>query len=125
MIVGVGLDIASIERVARALGRHGARFEHRILTSAERGDIEGRRDRAHAVAARFAAKEAAFKALGGPRDVSWHQIELRREPGGAPRVELAGAARGHAARRGVTAIHVSLTHDAGLAAAVVILEKCP
>jgi len=122
VIVGVGLDITSVERIARALERFGDRFWERILTERERQDLAARSDRATALAGRFAAKEAASKALGGPRDVWWHDVEIARGPLGVPVLSFLGVAREHAARLGVVLSLVSITHDAGVAAAVVILE---
>ena len=123
MVVGLGIDVASLERVARLLERFGDRFCARVLTAGERAELAGRgADRAAAVAGRFAAKEAASKALGGPRDVWWHDLEVRRGAGGAPSLHLLGPAASHAQRLGVRRCLVSVTHDAGVAAAVVVLE---
>jgi holo-[acyl-carrier protein] synthase len=124
VIVGLGIDLASIQRVAQSLQRFGDRFWTRILTPAERDELAHRRgDRAAALAGRFAAKEAVSKALGGPRDVWWQDVEIRRGPLGAPLLHLTGPAVPHLARLGVTRSHVSITHDAGVAVAVVILES--
>jgi holo-[acyl-carrier protein] synthase len=124
MVVGLGIDVASIDRVARALERYGQRFAERVLTSREQADIQQRMgDRAMAVAGRFAAKEAAFKALGGPRDVGWHQLEIRRPTGGAPELVLHGPAVVRARSLGVTRQLVSISHDGGVACAVVLLEQ--
>jgi len=123
MIVGLGIDIASIERIARSIERYGERFAERILTPRERAELAGRRaGRPAAVAGRFAAKEALSKALGGPRDVWWQSVEIRRGALGAPEMHLSGPARVHADRLGVTRCLVTITHDAGVAAAVVVLE---
>lgn len=123
MVVGLGIDIASVARLERALERFGNRIWERILTPREREELAGRRhDRASALAGRFAAKEAASKALGGPRDVWWHDVEIRRGPLGAPTLHLSGPALPHAERLGVARSMVSITHDGGVAAAVVILE---
>lgn len=123
MIVGLGIDVASIDRMARSLERFGDRLWQRILTERERDDLAPRRaDRAAALAGRFAAKEALSKALGGPRDVWWQSVEVRRGPLGAPELCLFGPARAHADRLGVSRQLVSITHDAGVAAAVVVLE---
>lgn len=122
MIVGLGIDIASIPRVARALERYGPRFMERILTPAEREELSGRVDAATALAGRFAAKEALSKALGGPRDVWWQDVEIRRGPLGTPTLHLLGAAVPYAERLGIVRSLVSITHDAGVAAAVVVLE---
>lgn len=123
MIVGLGIDVASVERIERALRRFGERFWERVLSPDERADLGGRRaDRAQALAGRFAAKEAATKALGGPADVGFHDLKVRRGPRGAPQLLLSGAARAHAERLGVGRSHVSISHDAGVAVAVVVLE---
>lgn len=122
MIVGLGMDVAGIERFARALERHGERFWDRVLTPAERAELVGRRDRAAALAGRFAAKEALSKALGAPRDVWWQDVEVLRGAGGRPELRLLGPAVAHGERLGVVRTHVTITHDAGVAAAVVVLE---
>jgi holo-[acyl-carrier protein] synthase len=126
MIVGLGIDVASIARMRAALDRHGERFWERILTEAEQSDLSGRRvDRAAALAGRFAAKEAFSKALGAPRDVWWHDVEVRKVTSGAPELVCHGPALPHLERLGVARMSVSITHDAGVAAAVVILEGSP
>ena len=122
MVVGLGIDVASVERVRLALERFGARFWERILTENERADLATRPDRALALAGRFAAKEAAAKALGGQPDVWWHAIEIRPDSRGAPHLEFLGAGLAHAERLGVRRILVSISHDAGVAAAVVVLD---
>ena len=122
MIVGLGIDVASIERQRTALERFGDRFWQRILTENERADLSRRPDRAAALAGRFAAKEAAAKALGGQPDVWWHDVEIRPDARGAPQLAFLGPALVHAERLGVRRILVSITHDAGVAAAVVVLE---
>jgi holo-[acyl-carrier protein] synthase len=123
MVVGLGIDVASVARVSQSLDRFGDRFWERILTVSEREDLATRvADRATALAGRFAAKEAASKALGAPPDVWWHDLEVRRGPRGEPVLRLLGPAADHAARLGVRHCRVSITHDAGVAAAVVLLE---
>ena len=128
MILGLGIDVASIERMERALARHGERMWERILTTEERrqaGGLAGQQldaDRAAALAGRFAAKEALSKALGAPRDVWFHDVEVRRGALGAPEIRLLGPAVKRAQERGVARCFVSITHDAGVAAAVVVLE---
>lgn len=122
MIVGLGMDVAGIERFARALARHGERFWERVLTPTERAELAGRRDRAAALAGRFAAKEALSKALGAPKDVWWQDVEVLRGAGGRPHLRLLGPAAAHGARLGVARVHLTITHDAGVAAAVVVLE---
>ena len=121
MIVGVGLDVCSIERMRRALERHGERFFARICSEAEREDLTGR-DPATSLAGRFAAKEAFAKALDGAPGVGWHEVKVRRGASGRPHLELDGNARTMAEERGASRWHVSITHDGGVAAAVVVLE---
>jgi holo-[acyl-carrier protein] synthase len=123
MIVGLGIDVCSIERMRRALERHGDRFFARICNDAERGDLEQTSDRAMTLAGRFAAKEAFAKALDGAPGVGWHDVEIRRGESGRPQMTLHGAAQTLATHAGAVRWHVSITHDAGIAAAVVILES--
>ena len=126
MILGVGLDVVEVARIRRLVGTDSPpetarRFLDRCFTEGERRFCDGRADRATPYAARFAAKEAASKALGAPAGIHWTDVEVLREEG-APRLRLAGVAERVAQERGVTRIHLSLTHDAGIAAAVVVLE---
>ncbi len=123
MVVGLGIDVASLARIRAALERHGDRFWQRILTPGEQADLATRPDRALVLAGRFAAKEAAAKALGGHPDVWWHDVEIRPDARGGPQMAFLGTATAHAARLGVRRILVSITHDAGVAAAVVVLES--
>lgn len=122
MIVGVGIDVCAIGRIEAALGRWGDRIWNRILREPERAALGQRVDRATALAGRFAAKEACFKALGGPAAVSWHDIEVRAERWQPPALVLHGAAVAAATERAVTHLHLSISHDAGVAAAIVVLE---
>ena len=122
MIVGLGIDVCSIDRMRRALERHGDRFFGRICSEAERADLTGR-DQATALAGRFAAKEAFAKALDGAKGVGWHECEVRRAPSGKPSLELKGNAMAMVKGVGADRWHVTITHDAGVAVAVVILEK--
>lgn len=122
MILGIGLDIVPIARVAALLERHGARAEQRLFSRIERADCEARAEPAQHYAARFAAKEALRKALGGPPGLRWVEIEIHTTDAGRPVLILSGAAAVAAADRGVAAQHVSLTHAGGMAAAVVVLE---
>lgn len=123
MIVGLGMDVCSIERMRRALERHGDRFFNRICSPSERKDLAERADSATALAGQFAVKEAFSKALDGARGVGWHEVQVRRAPSGRPFLELSGEALARAHKFGATAWHVTISHDAGVAAAVVILEK--
>ena len=122
MIVGLGIDVCSIERMRRALERHGDRFFSRICSPAEREDLMGR-EQATALAGRFAVKEAFAKALDGARGVGWHEVQVRRAPSGRPTLELSGNAVTAVQGFGADTWHVSITHDAGVAVAMVILEQ--
>jgi holo-[acyl-carrier protein] synthase len=124
MIVGLGVDVCSIERMRRALERHGDRFFDRICSAREREQLEGG-DAATSLAGRFAVKEAFAKALDGARGVGWHEVEVRRTASGRPVLALQGKAMEMARSFGADAWHVSITHDAGVAVAVVILEGAP
>ncbi|MBX5480689.1 MAG: holo-ACP synthase [Myxococcaceae bacterium] len=121
-VVGLGMDVCSVARVQKILeGPRGARFVERVFTEAERAICSARADAASAYAARFAAKEALVKALGAPPSLSWQDMEVVRD-GGAPGFKLSGVAAQEVARRGVS-ILLSMTHDAGVAAATVILQR--
>lgn len=122
MIIGVGLDIVPIARIAALLDRHGARARDRLFSTTERADCEGRAYPAQHYAARFSAKEAVLKALGAPPGLRWVEMEIHSAEGGRPVLHLSGAAAAAAAARGVDSSHVSLTHAGGMAAAVVVLE---
>lgn len=125
MVIGLGTDMIEIARVRRSIERYGDQFKKRIFTAGEIAYCEGRkRGSVESYAARFAAKEAAAKALGTgiSRGVSWREIEVRRSPGHAPTLHFYGRARQRAETSGVTRASVSLTHGRELAMAVVILE---
>jgi holo-[acyl-carrier protein] synthase len=125
MIVGIGTDLSEISRITQSIERFGDRFLHRVFTPGEILYCQRKKNSAESFAARFAAKEAAAKALGtGIRQgISWLEIEVRREPSGKPLLELAGRAAARARALGVTRISLSLTHGRDLAMAVVILES--
>ncbi|AUX39204.1 uncharacterized protein SOCE26_005860 [Sorangium cellulosum] len=122
MILGVGIDVCGIGRMEEALARWGNRFWERVLSEPERRSLAHRVDRATALAGRFAAKEAVVKALAGAPGVGWHHLEVRGAPRTPPTMALHGPARALAERMGVKRVHLSITHDAGVAAAVAILE---
>jgi holo-[acyl-carrier protein] synthase len=124
MVVGLGVDIAEVDRVEAAIRRYGEAFLNRIYTPAEIAYCERHKSKAERYAGRFAAKEAAMKALGTGwrRGVRWRDIEVTNLPGGKPALRLTGAAQGHADRLGVKNIAVSITHSGSLALAQVILE---
>lgn len=124
MIVGLGLDIAEIDRIEAAITRHGAPFLERLFTPDEVAYCERFKNRYERYAARFAVKEAAMKALGTgwSRGVRWQDIEVTREPSGRPGLGLSGTAREIADRLGVKHISVTITHSGNLALAQVIFE---
>jgi holo-[acyl-carrier protein] synthase len=122
VILGLGIDVASIERMSRVLERHGERLWKRVLTDREQTALARRRDRATALAGRWAAKEAAVKAFLGRAGALWHDFEVRRGLLGEPEMCFQGRAAEVAERLGVARAFVSITHDAGVAAAVVVLE---
>ena len=124
MIVGLGIDITEIDRIEAAIARHGRPFVERIFTPAEIAYCQKHRNRAERFSGRFAAKEAAMKALGtGWRcGVRWVDIEVVREPSGKPTLKLSGASRGIADRLGVKSIALTITHTGNTALAQVIFE---
>ncbi len=125
MVVGFGIDVVAIARMERVLAStHGERFVVRCFTERERAFCDAVRDRATRYAARFAAKEAASKALGVPLGIGFLDVEVVRE-GGAPSLIFAGAAARAAGQLIVSRAHLTLTHDAGVAVAAVILEALP
>ena len=122
MILGVGIDLTQISRMGEVIGRHGGRFEAKVFTEGERADCRVAHEPAQHFTARFAAKEAAVKACPPLRGQRWHDVEVVREADGRPRLRLHGEAAEAAARAGVARLHVSLTHDADSAVAVVVAE---
>jgi holo-[acyl-carrier protein] synthase len=119
-VVGVGVDLCEVDRMRRTLARTPG-FAARVFTDAEREHCGRRRDPAEGLAARFAAKEAVLKAMGrGLGACAFRDIEVVRASSGAPSIALHASAARLAAEHGVTAWHVSLTHTATMAEAVVI-----
>ena len=115
MIVGVGIDVVDISRFAESLGRTPD-LRDRLFTPGETGlGIAS-------LAARFAAKEAIAKALGAPGNLHWHDAEVIKEESGRPLMTMRGTVLARANDLGVTSCHLSLSHDAGIASAVVVLE---
>lgn len=121
MIVGLGLDVVEIARIQRMLTRWGDRIAARVLTPAEHAALPTGRA-AEYVAGRIAAKEAASKALGVPPGIHWQCAEVQPARPAPPRLVLHGVALARADDLGVTRTHLTLTHDAGIAVAVVVLE---
>jgi holo-[acyl-carrier protein] synthase len=124
MIVGLGTDLVELERLRAALERQGEALLARLFTERERALLRGDAQLVQRVAARFAAKEAAFKALGTGwgQGVSWHDVEVLGGRGEPPTLELAGAARTRMAKLGAQRAHVTLTHSASMASATVVLD---
>src|SRR5579862_7617818 len=124
MIVGTGIDIAEVPRIDASIKRFGERFLQRIFTAAEIGYCEPKANRVERYAARFAAKEAAMKALGTGwnHGVTWRDVEVCRAPGGRPTIAFHGKAAEFAAKLGAVHIALSLSHTPEYAIAQVILE---
>jgi holo-[acyl-carrier protein] synthase len=116
VIVGIGTDLVEIVRLERALERTPT-LRERVFTTAEASlSLES-------LAARFAAKEALAKALGAPGGLSWQDAEVVVDTGGRPGFELRGAVAARAEELGADRVHLSLSHDGGVAVALVILES--
>ena len=124
MIVGMGVDLAEVSRMEAAIQRHGRALVERVFTAGEIRYCESHRNATERYAARFAAKEAAMKALGTGwrRGVRWVDIEVANEPGGRPTLRLHGRTKELAEERGVRRIALSVTHTSGFALAQVIFE---
>ena len=115
MIVGVGIDVVDVERFGATLERTPA-LRDRLFTE-EESSLP-----LNSLAARFAAKEALAKALGAPVGLEWHDATVRRGDDGRPHLVVTGTVSARAEALGVHALHVSLSHDAGIASAVVVAE---
>lgn len=126
MIVGMGTDVIGVARVRQLLERHREHFLDRYFSDGERAYCLRARDPSERLAARWAAKEAAMKALGTgwAEGVGFQQIAVERQDSGAPRLVLTGAAADRAAALGSSTSWVSLSHADGIAVATVILEAC-
>jgi holo-[acyl-carrier protein] synthase len=124
MLIGTGVDLIEVERIAHSIERYGERFLRRVYTDHEIAYCTRRRTSAESFAARFAAKEAGAKALGTgiSRGVTWNEFQVGRQPGGRPILELRGRAALLATQLGVKSISLSLTHTASLAMATVMME---
>lgn len=122
MIIGIGCDIVDIPRIQRSVQRFGKAFLKRVYTEKEQDNIHGVKEQY--LAGRFAAKEACVKALGTgfTQGIQMTDIEIVTDKGGAPALFLYGRARHLADERGITAIHVSISHEKGYALAFVVLE---
>ena len=115
MIVGIGIDVVDIVRFERSLVRTPALVE-RLFAESERNRP------ARSLAARFAAKESLIKALGGHAVIRWHEMRIVQDPEGNPDFELSGGLARHVRAIGIDRVHLSMSHDAGMASAFVVLE---
>lgn len=124
MILGLGIDVVHIERLERVLDRHADRALERFFTAEEREACLERARPHECLAARLAVKEAFLKALGtGLRDgMSWTEMDVRAGPRGRPSLHVSGRALERLEDLGVGRTHVSISHEAGVAVAVVVLE---
>ncbi len=125
MIVGTGIDIAEVPRIAASIERFGRRFVERVFTPDEIRYCESKANKAERYAGRFAAKEAAMKALGTGwnRGVTWQDVEVQRVPGGRPTMVFHGKAAEFVEKLGAVRAHLSITHTQESAMAQVILES--
>ncbi len=125
MIVGIGVDLCEVDRIEAAIARHGERFLTRIYTEAERAYCDSKPNRMERFAGRFAAKEAAMKAIGTGwrRGVAWRDFDVARAASGQPVIVFGGEARKIAEQMGVKRALVSITHIKSMAMAQVVLES--
>lgn len=125
VVVGLGMDIAEIDRIEAAIARSGQRFIDRLFTPTEIAYCERHKNRYERYAGRFAVKEATMKALGTGwgRGVRWVDIEVTNQPSGKPTLKLSGVAGELAARMGVKNISITITHSGNFALAQVIFES--
>ena len=120
-IVGVGIDVVPVQRFARTLARTPA-LADRLFTQAERVTASGSPRPAESLAARFAAKEALAKSLGAGGGMHWTDAEVLVDDVGRPSLSIKGTVRERADALGVTRLHLSMSHDGGIASATVIAE---
>ena len=121
-IVGIGVDLVDVERVKRLLSRRKT-FVDRVFTTEEITYCERQASPAECYAARWAAREACRKALGGIHEMRWHDVRVERAPTGAPRLALAGSSRARMDALGVTDVLVALTHERQMAAAFCVAVR--
>ena len=121
---GIGIDVVQVDRIKGSLERFGARFEARVFTDAELEYSRRHKDPLPHLAARFAAKEALFKAIGTGLSggVGWKDAEVIQPGGRQPQIALHGKAAEVFAALGATRTHLTLAHDAGVAVACVVIE---
>jgi holo-[acyl-carrier protein] synthase len=121
MVVSVGIDVVLVDRFTRALERTPLLVD-RLFTPSERSTRTGNPRSPESLAARFAAKEAVAKALGAPVGLSWHDCEVVVDSDGRPWLTVAGTVAAAARERGIHRWHLSLSHDGGIASAMVVAE---
>lgn len=122
MIIAVGIDVVLVERFTAALARTPL-LADRLFTEPERLTASGNPRSPESLAARFAAKEAVAKALGAPSGLSWHDCEVVTDPDGRPWLTVSGTIAAAALAIGITRWHLSLSHDGGIASAMVVAES--
>ncbi len=122
MIVGLGTDVVDCVRIRVILQRHGQRFLERVFTADERGYCVAKADPVPHLAVRFAAKEAARKAMAREKSLGWHDVEIVRSDEGPVSLRFTGAAAVGVARLNVVRSHLSVAHERSIAVATVILE---
>lgn len=115
MILGIGVDVVGLERFAESIDRT-PKLKERLFTESERdGSLA-------TLAGTFAAKEAVAKALGAPPGLEWHDVEVRHDDSGRPFLDVQGTVAHAALDKGIERWHVSISHDAGIATAMVVAE---
>lgn len=123
MIVGMGMDLCEIDRIEAMVERWGTRFTEKLFTKGEREYAASKVKSGQHYAARFAVKEATLKALCVPKGLSWKEMEVVGGGNRPPRLELHGRAAEAAKMQGIDRLHVTISHAAGLAVAVVVAER--
>jgi holo-[acyl-carrier protein] synthase len=124
-VIGIGIDVVPVDRLEALLGRHGDRALRRLFTPGELSSAATLAHRLLHLAGRLAAKEAAYKALsarGADTGISWQHLEIVRLEDGRPRLILHGPAQARFVALGASGVHLSLSHDGGIAAAIVVID---
>ena len=124
MIIGIGVDLISVERVQKAMERSGERFKNRVFTAAEQAYCDAMKMKYQHYAARFAAKEAVMKSfgIGWSKGVAWTDIEVINLASGQPTIKLHGKLAEIGEEKKASAIHVTISHQSGYAIATAIAE---
>ena len=122
MTIAIGTDIVEIARIAKVLERQAERFVERILCPSEQEQYASRGRPVTFVATRFAAKEALVKAVGDPRGLRWHEVEIVKDALGKPSIVTSGTTADFIKGAGIQSLHLSISHDGGKAIAMVVAE---